>query len=88
MLRKLGSEGIIMAEMTEEDLQLLKEHTVDFISFSSLAGWLQVTLVIELTEVTSLILSESLFRLSEWVVIDPLGLRIAAWHHQVRYQSP
>ena len=82
----------IELEMTEEDLTLLKEHTVDFISFSYYASRV-ASGDPEVNEKTAGNIFESIknpyLEASEWGwQIDPLGLRItlnAIWD---RYQKP
>ena len=84
-------EGITV-EMTEEDLQLLKEHTVDFISFSyyssrAASGDPKVN---ELTEGNIFAsLKNPYLESSDWGwQIDPLGLRITLNTIWDRYQKP
>ena len=82
----------IELEMTEEDLALLKEHTVDFISFSYYASRV-ASGDPEVNEKTAGNIFASIknpyLEASEWGwQIDPLGLRItlnAIWD---RYQKP
>ena len=82
----------IELEMTEEDLALLKEHTVDFVSFSYYASRV-ASGDPEVNEKTAGNIFASIknpyLEASEWGwQIDPLGLRItlnAIWD---RYQKP
>lgn len=90
-LKKFEHEGIHV-EMTEEDLALLKEHTVDFISFSYYSSRVASgdPKVNEQTEGNIFAsLKNPYLEASEWGwQIDPLGLRItmnAIWD---RYQKP
>ena len=84
-------EGITV-EMTEEDLQLLKEHTVDFISFSYYSSRVASgdPKVNELTEGNIFAsLKNPYLEASEWGwQIDPLGLRITLNTIWDRYQKP
>ena len=93
MLRKSGERQGITVEMTEQDLQLLKEHTVDFISFSPimLVGSLQgIQLKGEKTAGNIFALWKNPYlESSEWGwQIDPLGLRITLNTIWDRYQKP
>ena len=82
----------ITVEMTEEDLQLLKEHTVDFISFSYYSSRVASgdPKVNELTEGNSFAsLKNPYLERSEWGwQIDPLGLRLTLNTIWDRYQKP
>ena len=84
-------EGITV-EMTEEDLQLLKEHTVDFISFSYYSSRVSSgdPKVNELTEGNIFAsLKNPYLEASEWGwQIDPVGLRITMKKMYQRYQVP
>ena len=84
-------EGITV-EMTEEDLQLLKEHTVDFISFSYYSSRVASgdPKVNELTEGNIFAsLKNPYLKSSAWGwQIDPLGLRITLNTIWDRYQKP
>ena len=79
-------------KMTEEDLELLKDHTVDFISFSYYSSRV-VSADPSLTDTTSGNIFASLknpyLKASEWGwQIDPLGLRITLNTIWDRYQKP
>ena len=78
--------------MTEEDLQLLKEHTVDFISLSYYSSRLASgdPKVNELTEGNSFAsLKNPYLESSEWGwQIDPLGLCLTLNTIWDRYQKP
>ncbi len=84
MPRRVERQGITV-EMTEQDLQLLKDHTVDFISFSYYAS--QVASGIQLKgkkqQAISLPLKNLYLESSEWGwQIDPL---VSALHeHHLR----
>ena len=84
-------EGITV-DMTEEDLQLLKEHTVDFISFSYYSSRVASgdPKVNELTEGNIFAsLKNPYLESSDWGwQIDPLGLRITLNTIWDRYQKP
>ncbi len=78
--------------MTEEDLELLKDHTVDFISFSYYSSRV-ASADPSLTDTTSGNIFDSLknpyLKASEWGwQIDPLGLRITLNTIWDRYQKP
>ena len=78
--------------MTEEDLQLLKEHTVDFISFSYYSSRC-TSANPEINKMTEGNVFASLknphLDASEWGwQIDPLGLRITLNTLYDRYQKP
>ncbi|MBM7636100.1 6-phospho-beta-glucosidase [Streptococcus saliviloxodontae] len=82
----------LTVEMTEEDLALLKENTVDFVSFSYYSSRVS-SADPELTEKTSGNIFASLknpyLDASEWGwQIDPLGLRITLNTIWDRYQKP
>ena len=82
----------IEIEMTEEDLALLKEHTVDFISFSYYASRV-ASGDPEVNEKTAGNIFASIknpyLEASEWGwQIDPLGLRITLNVIWDRYQKP
>ena len=79
-------------KMTEEDLELLKDHTVDFISFSYYSSRV-ASADPSLTDTTSGNIFASLknpyLKASEWGwQIDPLGLRITLNTIWDRYQKP
>ena len=78
--------------MTEEDLQLLKEHTVDFISLSYYSSRVASgdPKVNELTEGNSFAsLKNPYLESSEWGwQIDPLGLCLTLNTIWDRYQKP
>ncbi|MDO4814609.1 MAG: 6-phospho-beta-glucosidase [Gemella sp.] len=79
-------------EMTEEDLKLLKENTVDFVSFSYYSSRV-ATAEEHLVEQTASNIFKSLknpyLETSEWGwQIDPLGLRITLNTIWDRYQKP
>jgi len=90
--KKAWEREDITVEMTEEDLQLLKEHTVDFISFSYYASRVASgdPKVNELTEGNIFAsLKNPYLEASEWGwQIDPLGLRITLNTIWDRYQKP
>lgn len=79
-------EGIVL-NMTEEDRRLLKEHTVDFISFSYYSSRCAS---IDKTEGNVFAtLKNPYLKASEWGwQIDPLGLRITMNVLYDRYQKP
>jgi len=81
-------EGIVL-NMTEEDRRLLKEHTVDFISFSS-SRCASADASIDKTEGNVFAtLKNPYLKASEWGwQIDPLGLRITMNVLYDRYQKP
>lgn len=90
-LKKLERNGIKI-EMEENDLELLKNHTVDFISFSYYSSRV-VSTDPEVNEKTSGNLFASVknpyLKQSEWGwQIDPLGLRITMNSLYDRYQKP
>ena len=78
--------------MTEEDLQLLKDHTVDFISFSYYASRVASGDPAEREKTAGNIfasLKNPYLESSEWGwQIDPLGLRITLNTIWDRYQKP
>ena len=82
----------ITVEMTEQDLQLLKEHTVDFISFSYYASRVASGDPAEREKTAGNIfasLKNPYLESSEWGwQIDPLGLRITLNTIWDRYQKP
>nr|WP_314459797.1 6-phospho-beta-glucosidase [uncultured Clostridium sp.] len=90
-LKELEREGITI-QMEEEDLDLLKQHTVDFVSFSYYNS-MCATSDTELNEKTSANIFDSVknpyLKSSEWGwQIDPLGLRITLNALYDRYQKP
>ena len=90
-LKELEQKGITI-HMEERDLDLLKEHTVDFISFSYYNS-MCATADPELNEKTSANIFESIknpyLKSSQWGwQIDPLGLRITLNALYDRYQKP
>jgi 6-phospho-beta-glucosidase len=90
-LKELEREGIEI-EMTEEDLDILKNHTVDFISFSYYSSRV-VTTDPELNEQTEGNIFASVknpyLEASEWGwQIDPLGFRTTMNAMYDRYQKP
>lgn len=89
--KKFEREGLDI-EMTEEDLALLKEHTVDFVSFSYYSSRV-ASGDPEVNEKTAGNIFASLknpyLEASEWGwQIDPLGLRITLNTIWDRYQKP
>ena len=83
-------EGIVL-NMTEEDQRLLKEHTVDFISFSYYSSrCASADASIDKTEGNVFAtLKNPYLKASEWGwQIDPLGLRITMNVLYDRYQKP
>ncbi|MGX4686721.1 6-phospho-beta-glucosidase [Vagococcus sp. JNUCC 83] len=90
-LKEMERNGITLP-IKEGDLDLLKEHTVDFVSFSYYSSRLQSTDP-AINEQTSGNIFESLknpyLESSEWGwQIDPLGLRITLNDLYDRYQKP
>ncbi len=90
-MKMLERKGIV-PKMTEEDLQLLKEHTVDFISFSYYSSRC-TSANPEINKMTEGNVFASLknphLDASEWGwQIDPLGLRITLNTLYDRYQKP
>ena len=90
-LKELEREGIEI-EMTAEDLDILKNHTVDFISFSYYSSRV-VTTDPELNEQTEGNIFASVknpyLEASEWGwQIDPLGFRTTMNALYDRYQKP
>lgn len=90
-LRKFEREGINV-NITEEDKILLKENTVDFISFSyySTRTAKADTSDVEMTEGNAFkgVINPHL-KASEWGwAIDPLGLRVTMNTLWDRYQKP
>ncbi|WP_034551893.1 6-phospho-beta-glucosidase [Carnobacterium funditum] len=91
VLKKLAREGIKI-QMEEEDLALLKENTVDFISFSYYSSRVvstdpEINETTEGNRVTSV--KNPYLKASEWGwQIDPLGLRITMNSLYDRYQKP
>ena len=89
-LKQLGRNGIVIP-MTQEDKKLLKEHTVDFISFSYYSS--RATSADEKIESTDANVFATIknphLQASEWGwQIDPLGLRITLNALYDRYQKP
>ncbi|MGX6970578.1 6-phospho-beta-glucosidase [Vagococcus bubulae] len=90
-LKEMERKGIKLP-IEEGDLELLKEHTVDFVSFSYYSSRVQSTDP-SINEQTSGNIFESLknpyLEASEWGwQIDPLGLRITLNDLYDRYQKP
>ena len=90
-LKDLARKGIEIA-MTDEDLELLKNHTVDFISFSYYSSR-TISTDPELNKETAGNIFASLknpyLEESEWGwQIDPLGLRSTMNQMYDRYQKP
>lgn len=90
-LKKLEREGITI-QMEDEDLKLLKENTVDFISFSYYSSRV-VSTDPKVNETTSGNIFASVknpyLEASEWGwQIDPLGLRTTMNSLYDRYQKP
>lgn len=90
-LKEMARNGIEI-KMEEGDLELLKAHTVDFISFSYYSSRVSTTDA-ELLEQTSGNIFASVknpyLEASEWGwQIDPLGLRITMNDLYDRYQKP
>ena len=92
MPRKSGERQGITVEMTEQDLQLLKDHTVDFISFSYYASRVASGIQLKGEKTAGNIfasLKNPYLESSEWGwQIDPLGLRITLNTIWDRYQNP
>lgn len=91
VLKEMERKGIKLP-IEEGDLELLKEHTVDFVSFSYYSSRVQSTDP-SINEQTSGNIFESLknpyLEASEWGwQIDPLGLRITLNDLYDRYQKP
>lgn len=91
MLKKFEKEGIRI-DMTEEDLQLLKENTCDYISFSYYASRTSKADTSDVDTNTGNaaggVVNPYLKR-SEWGwMIDPVGLRIVMNSIWDRYQKP
>ncbi len=91
VLKKFQRDNLDI-KMTDEDLQLLKEHTVDFISFSYYSSRV-ASADPSLIDTTSGNIFASLknpyLKASEWGwQIDPLGLRITLNTIWDRYQKP
>ena len=84
-------DGIVI-DMTSEDLVLLKEHTVDFISFSYYSSRVATTDPELLEQTAGNIFASAknpYLKESEWGwQIDPLGLRITMNDIYDRYQKP
>ena len=84
-------DGIVI-DMTSEDLALLKEHTVDFISFSYYSSRVATTDPELLEQTAGNIFASAknpYLKESEWGwQIDPLGLRITMNDIYDRYQKP
>lgn len=82
----------IQLDMTKEDLEVLKEHTVDFISFSYYSSRLTSAdpNIVDTTEANVFpTLKNPYLKASEWGwQIDPLGLRITLNELYDRYQKP
>lgn len=90
-LKKLEREGVTI-QMEDGDLELLKEHTVDFISFSYYSSRV-VSTDPKVNETTSGNIFASVknpyLEVSEWGwQIDPLGLRTTMNSLYDRYQKP
>ncbi|WP_313469005.1 6-phospho-beta-glucosidase [Carnobacterium sp.] len=90
-LKKLEREGVTI-KMEDGDLELLKEHTVDFISFSYYSSRV-VSTDPKVNETTSGNIFASVknpyLEVSEWGwQIDPLGLRTTMNSLYDRYQKP
>lgn len=90
-LKEMERKGIEI-KMEEGDKKLLKEHTVDFISFSYYMSRV-ATADPEISEMTTGNIFDSVknpyLESSEWGwQIDPLGLRIAMIELYDRYQKP
>lgn len=90
-LKEFERKGIVL-EMEEGDLKLLKEHTVDFISFSYYMSRV-ASADPKITNDTSANLFNSIknpyLEASEWGwQVDPLGLRITLNDLYDRYQKP
>src|SRR5699024_4846351 len=90
-LKKMERDGIVI-DMTSEDLALLKEHTVDFISFSYYSSRVATTDPELLEQTAGNIFASAknpYLKESEWGwQIDPLGLRITMNDIYDRYQKP
>ncbi|MFC4697208.1 6-phospho-beta-glucosidase [Enterococcus aquimarinus] len=90
-LKRLEREGIHL-EMSEEDQALLKQHTVDFISFSYYASRVATADESLLAKTAGNLfptVKNPYLEASEWGwQIDPLGLRITMNDLYDRYQKP
>ena len=90
-LKRLEREGIHL-EMSEEDKALLKQHTVDFISFSYYASRVATADESLLAKTAGNLfptVKNPYLEASEWGwQIDPLGLRITMNDLYDRYQKP
>lgn len=88
-LKQLEREGVEIA-MEEGDLELLKEHTVDFISFSYYSSRVASSQEGEETEGNIFASTKNPYlEESEWGwQIDPLGFRITMNMMYDRYQKP
>ena len=90
-LKELDRKGIIIP-IEDGDLEILKENTVDFISFSYYSSHVQAAVVTE--EITTEgnafdSIKNPYLESSEWGwQIDPLGLRITMNELYDRYQKP
>lgn len=89
--KKWEREGIEI-EMTDQDLELLKEHTVDFISFSYYSSRVASGDPVEKEKTAGNIfasIKNPYLDASEWGwQIDPLGFRITLNSIWDRYQKP
>ena len=88
-LRDLKEKGIL-PEITEEDKQVLKDYTVDFISFSYYSSKVATSEEVEQSESNLLTTAKNPYlEASEWGwAIDPIGFRITLNDIYDRYQKP
>ena len=90
-LKMLAKKGI-MIEQTKEDLEILKAHTVDFISFSYYASRVAASEESNVQKTEGNLfptIKNPYLESSEWGwQIDPLGLRITMNDLYDRYQKP
>lgn len=90
-LKFMEREGIQL-DIQEEDLQILKENTVDFIGFSYYSSRLTGTLNVDTQKTSGNVfptLKNPYLERSEWGwQIDPVGLRITMNGLYERYQKP
>lgn len=88
-LRELEAKGML-PEITEEDKKVLRENTVDFISFSYYSSRVASVKDIEQTDANLLKSARNPYlEYTEWDwAVDPLGFRITLNEIYDRYQKP
>lgn len=88
-LRELEAKGIL-PEITEEDKKILKENTVDFISFSYYSSRVASVEDVEQTDANLVKSARNPYlEYTEWDwAVDPLGFRITLNEIYDRYQKP